>query len=314
MITRFQTDRRERRDRELVVGLEDPDEQAGEAEQQDDREQDLRDKPSRSIASGSEPVNSGMITPATTIPSAVRSTPSTIRMIQNSVEASLNASRLRPCCSSSVNTGTNAAESAACANRFDIRFGTCEAIVNADAAAEVAKYAATISRTRPTTRESAVAIAKIAVLTRCAGAAVGAAGPWGGAPGPREVAAGLCVGVRFRRSRSRCRSGQGRYSTDAPRRNAAAPLCPWQTSTHRRSGSSAPSASVSKTAATRRRSRPTSAVSRRRSRRATVRGRRRAPRARPDDRQGRQARRSAPKHRRPQEVARGARAARLGAR
>ena len=59
--------------------------------------------------------------------------PSTISMIQNSVEASRNASRLRPCCSSSVNTGTKAAESAACANRFDIRFGICEAIVNAEA-------------------------------------------------------------------------------------------------------------------------------------------------------------------------------------
>ncbi len=60
-------------------------------------------------------------------------------MIQNSVEASLNASRLRFCSSRSVNTGTNAADSAACANRFDIRFGICEAIVNADAALLVPK-------------------------------------------------------------------------------------------------------------------------------------------------------------------------------
>ena len=78
------------------------------------------------------PVNSGMIVPARRIPNAV-SAPSAIRMIQNSVEASLNASRLRPCWSRSVNTGTNAADSAAWANRFDIRFGICEAIVNAEA-------------------------------------------------------------------------------------------------------------------------------------------------------------------------------------
>ena len=84
------------------------------------------------------PVNSGMIVPASRIPSAV-TPPRTIRMIQNSVEASLNASRLRPCCSRSVNTGTNAADSAAWANRFAIRFGICEAIVNADAAGLVPK-------------------------------------------------------------------------------------------------------------------------------------------------------------------------------
>ncbi len=84
------------------------------------------------------PVNSGMITPAARIPIAV-SAPRAIRMIQNSVEASLNASRFRPCWSRSVNTGTKAAESAACANRFDIRFGICEAIVNAEAGPPVPK-------------------------------------------------------------------------------------------------------------------------------------------------------------------------------
>ena len=35
--------RRDRRDREVVVGLEDPDDQPVEAEQQDDREQHLRE-------------------------------------------------------------------------------------------------------------------------------------------------------------------------------------------------------------------------------------------------------------------------------
>src|SRR5437763_13064673 len=87
-------------------------------------------------------------------------------MIQNSVAATRNASRLRPSCSSWVNTGTNAAESAACENRLLNRLGTCEASVNADAAADVAKYAAcAISRPRPAIRDSAVANAKIAVLT-----------------------------------------------------------------------------------------------------------------------------------------------------
>ena len=65
-----------------------------------------------------------------------------------------------------MNTGTNAADSAACENRLLNRFGTCDAIVKADAAAVVPKKpAATTSRPRPAIRESAVATAKIAVLT-----------------------------------------------------------------------------------------------------------------------------------------------------
>jgi hypothetical protein len=65
-----------------------------------------------------------------------------------------------------VNTGTNAADSAACENRLLNRFGICEASVNADAEADVLKNAAcAISRPRPAIRETAVAAAKIAVLT-----------------------------------------------------------------------------------------------------------------------------------------------------
>ena len=64
-----------------------------------------------------------MITPAARMKTAVIA-PSAISMIQNSVEASRNASRLRPCWSSSVKTGTNAADSAALANRLLTRFGT----------------------------------------------------------------------------------------------------------------------------------------------------------------------------------------------
>ncbi len=57
------------------------------------------------------PVNSGMITGAATTKNAVIA-PSTIRIRKNSVEASRNASRLRSFSSSSVNTGTKAADTA----------------------------------------------------------------------------------------------------------------------------------------------------------------------------------------------------------
>ncbi len=91
--------------------------------------------------------------------------PSAISMIQNSVDASRNASFLRPFCSNSVNTGTNAADSAAFANRLANRFGTWKASVNAEAGPFVPKkLAATISRSSPATREKPVRIEKIAVL------------------------------------------------------------------------------------------------------------------------------------------------------
>ena len=65
--------------------------------------------------------------------------PSTVRIRKNSVEASRNASLRRPCSSSSVKTGTNAALSAASANRLRTTFGTWKAIVNALNAPLVAK-------------------------------------------------------------------------------------------------------------------------------------------------------------------------------
>jgi hypothetical protein len=65
-----------------------------------------------------------------------------------------------------VNTGTNAADSAACEKRLLIRFGIWEAIVNELIAKPVAKKPAWMtSRPRPATREIAVAAAKIEVLT-----------------------------------------------------------------------------------------------------------------------------------------------------
>ncbi len=53
-------------------------------------------------------------------------------MRTTNVDASWNASRLRPFSSSSVKTGTNAADSAASANRLRTRFGTWKASVNAE--------------------------------------------------------------------------------------------------------------------------------------------------------------------------------------
>ena len=58
--------------------------------------------------------------------------PSAITMIQKTVEARRKASLRRPSCKSSVKTGTNAAESAALANRLLTRFGTWKAIVKAE--------------------------------------------------------------------------------------------------------------------------------------------------------------------------------------
>jgi small subunit ribosomal protein S20 len=70
------------------------------------------------------------------------------------------------CSSSSVNTGTKAAESAASANSARTRLGTWKASVNADIAPDVPKYrAATTSRMRPAMRDSPVATEKIAVFT-----------------------------------------------------------------------------------------------------------------------------------------------------
>jgi hypothetical protein len=118
-----------------------------------------------------------------------------------------------------VNTGTNAADSAACENRLLNRFGTCEASVNADAAAEVAKYAAwATSRPRPAMRDSPVANAKIAVLSaiRRRGGSV-APGPWGGEPGPSGPLGGTplpdvpsLVSIWARAGYSRARRGEGR--------------------------------------------------------------------------------------------------------
>ena len=179
-------------------------------------------------------------------------------MIQNRVEASRNASRLRPCWSSSVNTGTNAADSAACENRLLNRFGTCEASVNAEDAALVPKNAAwATSRPSPAIRESAVANAKIAVLTairRRGGSGGGGSRP-GGAGGSALRRGGRIRAISIDLN-------QGGYSTA----RAAAETTRGFLSAHgehplTEEASCAPSASGSRTAATRRGSRRTSVAS-----------------------------------------------------
>src|SRR4051794_33942929 len=125
-----------------------------------------------------------MITPAARMKTAVIA-PRIARIRTNSVLASWKASRLRPFSSSSVNTGTKAALSAASANSERTRFGTWKAIVNAENAPDVPKYDdATISRTSPAMRDRPVAAEKIAVLR---------AMPRVGGGGVREVGGG-CSG------------------------------------------------------------------------------------------------------------------------
>ena len=85
-----------------------------------------------------EPTNSGMISPAVSMKTIVIA-PSTASIRKNSVDASRNASFLRPCSSISVKTGTNAALSAASANSDRTTLGIWKAIVNALNAPEVAK-------------------------------------------------------------------------------------------------------------------------------------------------------------------------------
>ena len=74
-----------------------------------------------------------MIGSAKRMNSAVTS-PSTSRIRKNRLDATWNASRLRPFSSSSVKTGTKAPCSAESANSARIRLGTWKAIVNADIA------------------------------------------------------------------------------------------------------------------------------------------------------------------------------------
>ncbi len=86
---------------------------------------------SSSWALNSSPVKCGTTLPAARMNTAVIAV-SAARISRNRVDARRNASRLRPCSRSSVKTGTNAALSAASANRLRTRFGIWNAIVNAE--------------------------------------------------------------------------------------------------------------------------------------------------------------------------------------
>ena len=90
--------------------------------------------------------------------------PRTRSVSQNSVDATRHARWRSPFSSRSLNTGTNAPESAASARSARTTFGMRIATVNAlMSPVTPKKYALTISRTRPSTREIAVASEKTAV-------------------------------------------------------------------------------------------------------------------------------------------------------
>ena len=132
---------RERRDRELVVGLQDPDQQTGEAEQQDHREQHPgqaggQDRLRRGERGAGEQRHDQ---PGHAhVDDRQRPEPEQDQPEQRSRRGETPRASCR-LCSSSVKIGTNAADSAACENRLLNRFGIWEATVNADPAAEVPK-------------------------------------------------------------------------------------------------------------------------------------------------------------------------------
>ena len=286
--------RRDRGDREVVVGLQDPDEQAVQPEQQHDREQHLREargERSSSSCVNVEPMNSGMIVPAGEDeeggdraerdqhdPEQGRGEPERLLRL--------------PSWSSSVKTGTNAADSAALANRFATRFGTWKAIVNAEAGPPGAEEAGRDDFARPGRRRARSRWQSR--RSRCCGRPAPLVGGGGGG---RFLARSFGAGC------------QGRYSTALARRGRDGTAPP-------RTMANIHSQKKRILRAERERlenRRYTSAIKTyfRRLEAAVGEGGERdaaetAPRARLDDRQGHQARRAAPQHRRPQEVPRGA--------
>src|SRR3954453_3518364 len=233
-----------------------------------------------------------MITPAARMKTAVIA-PRIARIRTNSVLASWKASRLRPFSSSSVNTGKKAALRAASANSERTRLGTWKAIVNAEKAPDVPKYAdATISRTSPAMRESPVAAEKIAVLRAMPrpGRPVGGGCSGSSPKGPGAVGSTLTGALSYGPPRPTpeafARHGQHRLPEEAhPPRPARAAREP---PLHVDDQDVLP---------------PPGGRRRRRRRRE---GRHRSPRADLADRQGRQDGRAAPQQRRAQEEPRGA--------
>ena len=113
----------------MVVRVEDPHDDPGQAEQDDDREEDAREADreievaarvaERAIISGAASMNSAVIPPS---PSSTS---------QKIVEATRHARARSPFSSSSLKTGTNAPESAASATSARTRFGIWNATVKA---------------------------------------------------------------------------------------------------------------------------------------------------------------------------------------
>ena len=100
------------------------------------------------------PMNSGMITPAARMKTAVIA-PSAISMIQKQRGGEPEGLAASPCCRSSVKTGTNAADSAALANRLRDEVRDLEGERERRVAGVVPKKrAATISRTGPRSARS----------------------------------------------------------------------------------------------------------------------------------------------------------------
>ena len=128
MITRFQATGVSAGTANCVVRVEDPDDDPGQAEQDDDREEDLRE-PDREVVVAARS-NGGMSSGASRMKSAV-TPPRTRRMSQKSVDATRQARARSPFSSSSLKTGTNAPESAASATSARTRFGIWNATVNA---------------------------------------------------------------------------------------------------------------------------------------------------------------------------------------
>src|SRR3954454_6600616 len=95
---------------------------------------------------------------------SAESAPSTTAASHRTMLATRHASGSRPSSRSCAKTGTNAAEIALSATRLRTRFGTLKAIRKAPSAGlEPKKLAATISRTTPATRDTAVAAPNAAV-------------------------------------------------------------------------------------------------------------------------------------------------------
>ena len=155
--------------------------------------------------------------------------PSTAMMTPHTAPATRQARSRSPCSSSSVKTGTNAALSAESATSERSRLGIWLATTNAEYVVEAPKIAAvTISRSRPATRDSAVAALNTRVAARmrrrspAASFAASARAASARSASDRSASSGSGVascstGARVSQARSRDQLGT---TTATPRRRA----------------------------------------------------------------------------------------------